>query len=222
MAKEFEEKREVFLIEGNILPKDLVIEPPFPRRLYTDNHAQMTIALMGGQAGQAVRLVKLTDQQSIQVATPRVEWPHKRVVKTTISRSTSLGAGQSEVFELTPPPNTVARLQLLHVYILPPSGASSGNHTLSISYGSIFLDRLFAVYTYNNGIIISAFRPDGAVASYSPGDLSLWPGILKDIASTSDTPIWLTYRNNTDVATTRNRQIEVVQLYEEVDTTPWY
>lgn len=132
-----------------------------------------------------------------------VKWIHSAL-------TSSLAAAAHEDYEIKPAAGRTAVLQAWAFQVTGPAGAGSGNHKLDV----YLTDGTNEIMLFDSEVVFGAgmnYRNDssadtGARPELLDRSLITW---LQNIVLTNDIYLIIRYTNDTDVATTRERAVDI-------------
>ena len=157
----------------------------------------------------------LANYFDVQVINSNIKRTGKKILVIPTSSSEIVAAGSYEIITIQPPQGKIWKVIYFFFLCDPPSGATSGDHEVSLaSMGRSSTEVPYVLSNYNVGLQVRGYP-----VSYSgmyPEDLIAVGEYYKTVMGTYDRPILLRYYNGTDVdqANTRNSFLIVEELDE--------
>lgn len=137
-----------------------------------------------------------------------------KLIVETSNDTTSIGAYGDKTYTFTPPAGVTWQIKGLRIRVAEPAGGSSGTHSIMFKAGEVSLGEGRSVFGsivyWANGrwsVADSAQYPTTEIAALYT---------LYNIKFDANTPLSIKYQNFTDVATTKDRDIDI--LFEEVSS----
>lgn len=131
------------------------------------------------------------------------------------SRSTSIGAGQTEIVDIYSPAGTLSRVLNTYLDIPAPAGATSGDQVLSLSVGTSF-PVVSGNWAYNQNPHISRYAPTNSPTAYNPNDLAAFGAAIRAAEFDAVSPLRITYEQRTNVAQNNTRFYKFIFRCERV------
>jgi hypothetical protein len=134
------------------------------------------------------------------------------VVSIAASQTSTVSSSGSQTTSVTAPTGTIITVLALRCVVQPPSGATSGNHTITVAGPAGNVRYLLAGSSFDTKININDCIIVKANQTAQPSTDSGQVNAITSIRADDTQGVQFTYNNNTDASQAQERDIDIIAL----------